>query len=122
MYENHAHLITPKLYEFHSYVFFIYFICILYSHNSVQARNLDNVFEWDDMSIRGLLFQWASTIKIQLSVMTKYKGGLIIISLKINLHGEEYSIQLYNKVCQWLATGRWFSPGTPVSSSNKTDH
>jgi hypothetical protein len=26
-----------------------------------------------------------------------------------------------DKVCQWLATGRWFSPGTPVSSTNKTD-
>jgi hypothetical protein len=26
-----------------------------------------------------------------------------------------------NKVCHWLATGRWFSPGTPVSSINKTD-
>jgi hypothetical protein len=27
------------------------------------ARNQDNVSEWGDMSIRGLLFQWASTIK-----------------------------------------------------------
>jgi len=26
-----------------------------------------------------------------------------------------------NKVCQWLATGRWFSPDPPVSSTNKTD-
>ena len=26
-----------------------------------------------------------------------------------------------DKVCQWLATGRWFSLGTLVSSSNKTD-
>ena len=25
------------------------------------------------------------------------------------------------KVCQLLAAGRWFSPGTPVSSINKTD-
>jgi hypothetical protein len=25
------------------------------------------------------------------------------------------------KVCQWLATGRWFSPGTPVSSTKRTD-
>ena len=25
------------------------------------------------------------------------------------------------KVCQLLATGRWFSPGPPVSSTNKTD-
>ena len=28
---------------------------------------------------------------------------------------------LYNKVCQWLATGWWFSLGHPVSSINKTD-
>jgi hypothetical protein len=29
---------------------------------------------------------------------------------------------LWDKVFQWLATGRWFSPGTPISSNNKTDH
>jgi hypothetical protein len=28
---------------------------------------------------------------------------------------------LCDKVCQWLATGRWFSPVTQVSSTNKTD-
>ena len=28
---------------------------------------------------------------------------------------------LCDKVCQWLATGRWFFPGPPVSSTNKTD-
>jgi hypothetical protein len=28
---------------------------------------------------------------------------------------------LCNKVCQWLATGRWFSPIIPVSNTNKTD-
>jgi hypothetical protein len=28
---------------------------------------------------------------------------------------------LYDKVCQWHAAGRWFSPDTPVSSTNKTD-
>ena len=28
---------------------------------------------------------------------------------------------LYDNVCQWLATGHWFSPGTPVSCTNKTD-
>jgi hypothetical protein len=27
------------------------------------TRNQDNVSEWDDMSIRRLLFQWANTIK-----------------------------------------------------------
>jgi hypothetical protein len=33
------------------------------------ARNQDNVSTWGDMSIRRLLFQWPSTIKIQLSVL-----------------------------------------------------
>ena len=28
---------------------------------------------------------------------------------------------LCDKVCQWLATGWWFSQGTPVPSSNKTE-
>jgi hypothetical protein len=28
---------------------------------------------------------------------------------------------LCDKVCKWLTAGRWFSPGTPVSSTNKTD-
>jgi hypothetical protein len=29
---------------------------------------------------------------------------------------------LCDQVCQWLATGRWFSLGPPVSSTNKSDH
>jgi hypothetical protein len=29
---------------------------------------------------------------------------------------------LCDKVCQWLATCQWFSLGTTVSSTNKTDH
>ena len=37
-----------------------------------------------------------------------------------SLQGVLYTT-LCDKVCQWLATGRWFSPGTPVSSTNKTD-
>ena len=29
---------------------------------------------------------------------------------------------LCDRVCRWLPTDRWFSPGPPVSSTNKTDH
>jgi len=45
------------------------------SFQSYQANEkkekcyLDNLSEWGYMSIRGLLFQWASTINIQLSVL-----------------------------------------------------
>ena len=28
---------------------------------------------------------------------------------------------LYDNVRQWYAAGRWISPGTPVSTTNKTD-
>ena len=28
---------------------------------------------------------------------------------------------LCDKICQWMVSGRWFSPGNPVSSTNKTD-
>jgi hypothetical protein len=31
-------------------------------------------------------------------------------------------ITFCDKFCQWLATGRWFSLGTPISSTNKTDN
>ena len=33
------------------------------------TRNQNNVSEWSEISIRGLLFQCASTVKIQLSVL-----------------------------------------------------
>jgi hypothetical protein len=29
---------------------------------------------------------------------------------------------LCDKVCQWLVTGQWFSPGPPISSTNNIDH
>ena len=41
------------------------------------ARNQDNVSEWSDMSTHGLLFQWASTITVQLS--TTYGKIMLII-------------------------------------------
>ena len=43
-------------------------------------------------------------------VISNYKHQLCVLDTTLS-----------DKVCQWLATGRWFSPSTPVSSSNKTD-
>jgi hypothetical protein len=42
----------------------------------------------------------------------------------VYLHGRIWGLNystLCDKVYQWLATSRWFSPGPPVSSTNKTD-
>jgi hypothetical protein len=43
------------------------------------------------MSTRGLLFQWASALKIHLLVLVYDKADLIIISLKINMFSPWYS-------------------------------
>jgi len=32
-----------------------------------------------------------------------------------------YNIMWSSLICQWFAAGLWFSPGTPVSSTNKAD-
>jgi hypothetical protein len=40
--------------------------------------------------------------------------------VRITLRRDELDKTLCNKVCQWLVAGRWFSPGTPVPSTNKT--
>jgi hypothetical protein len=42
--------------------------------------------------------------------------------VQIPLRGGVLDTTLCDKVCQWLATGQWFSPCTLVSSTTKTDH
>ena len=51
---------------------------------NLLARNEDNVSYWIDKFLRGLLFQWASTMKVQLSVLVEYKANVFIILLEIN--------------------------------------
>ena len=41
--------------------------------------------------------------------------------IRIPLRRGVLDTTLCDKVCQWLAVGRLFSPGTSVSSTNKTD-
>ena len=43
--------------------------------NDWLARNQNNVSESGDMSIRALLFQWASTIQIQLKCVDLEQSG-----------------------------------------------
>jgi hypothetical protein len=59
-------------------------------------RNQNNVSEWSDMFIRGLLFQLASTITIQLSVLVQNKVDFIIISLKLTCSCHDIVEKLLN--------------------------
>ena len=49
----------------------------------------------------------------------KYNYSQIIFCL-VPFFDKHTDTTLYDKVCQWLATGRWFFLGTPVCSTNKT--
>jgi hypothetical protein len=56
-----------------------------------------------------------------LSLLYNHLKSLVSIFMewkKRYIHGTT----LCDKVCHWLATCRWFSRGTLVSSTNKTDH
>jgi len=41
--------------------------------------------------------------------------------VRIPLRRGVFNATFCDKVCQWLAAGQWFSLGTPVFSTNKTD-
>jgi hypothetical protein len=45
----------------------------------------------------------------------------IIFYIRIQIRRGVLDTTICDKVCQSLASGRWFSPDTPVSSTNKTD-
>jgi len=60
------------------------FYCFSAKHVAFRRKSKDwltwnqnNMSKWNNMSTRGQLFQWASTIKIQLNVL--YKAYIIII-------------------------------------------
>jgi hypothetical protein len=40
---------------------------------------------------------------------------------RIPLRRDVLDTTICDRVCQWLATGRWFFPGSPVFSTNKSD-
>ena len=45
----------------------------------------------------------------------------LTLFVRIPFRRDIFDTTLWDKVCHWLAVGRWFSPGTSVSSTNKTD-
>ena len=45
----------------------------------------------------------------------------LMMSVRISIRTRCTTLHVCDKVCQWLATGRWFSPGPPVSSTNESD-
>ena len=53
--------------------------------------------------------------------MTVFVCSIVLLYLWVRISPRARCTTLCNKVCQWLTADRWFSPGAPVSFTNKTD-
>ena len=74
------------------------------------------VFDWKASWAMQILFRQISSVV--LTWVTRWEIQAQIVSSNPALSRSTRS--LCDKVYQWLATSQWFSPGTPVSSTNKT--
>ena len=80
--------------------------------------------------------KWTSIVKCHMNVRGRrgrdrmvvgFIASMQLVYITINVvssnpaHARYTRYNICDKGCQWLAAGRWFSLGTPVSSTNKTD-
>ena len=63
------------------------------------------------------IWTWNESLKIYNCLCNQCLSPLMRVWILIRAR----CTTLCDKVCQWLATGWWFSPGPPVSSTNKTE-
>jgi hypothetical protein len=94
--------------------------CMLHSSTIFPNRRNSKNKSWPFNLNPQLPFRVSLYVLHPFPVLTVY--GLVPgnIVLECNIH-VRLSSTLCDKVCQWLATGQGFSPGTPVSSTIKTD-
>ena len=93
-------------------------ICSLCNHFiTKQGRKLTNIKGPGWPSGLGSSFKLTSTDHCNLSPMRReFAPGFVPYK-----NGLRLTRTARDKVCQLHAQGRWFSPGTPASSTSKTD-
>jgi hypothetical protein len=74
---------------------------------------------WVMIIIEGpiIIVKYRTTIKAY-NYLCNQCLSLLMLWVRISMRAKWPT--LYDKVCQWLTTGRWFSSGPPVSSTNKS--
>ena len=93
----------------------------------ISSCNCDDFYWTIQSNIRLLINPLLINYRIELNIRFAISSVLINNSVKLNIRLAISSFRisicttLSDEICQWLATGRWFSPSTQVSSTNKTD-
>ena len=91
--------------------------CTVYVYVSIALwRHACNLF-------KRLLWSWSYGSWIYNYLCNQCQSPLTLwIRIPLIARCTVLNTTLCDQVCQWLATGQWFfSPGIPVSSTNKTD-
>ena len=60
-------------------------------------------------------------VSILIFCYTKYEQSPLTLWVRSGSWRGVLDTILCDKFCQWLVTGRWFSPDTPVFCTNKTE-
>ena len=81
--------------------------------SSLLFRNYSN-------TILGPSWSWSYGSRIY-NYLCNHSLSPLTLRVRTPLKRGVFDSTLGDKVYQWLPTGRWFSPGTPVSSTNKTE-
>jgi hypothetical protein len=89
----------------------------------------DKVCQWLKIDVvlkalHAIVIRWFSLNEASLGLfkfISNYLHYFEKINIFFNIICDSKINFLSDKVCQWLAIGRWFSPVTLVSSTNKTD-
>ena len=88
--------------------------------NYEMSSKIKLVQSWLWSTIESYMFRgWSVAIVRLLDLQLPVQSVPITTKVVSSNHAHA---TLCEKVCQWLATGRWFSVGTLVSSTDKTDH
>jgi hypothetical protein len=114
-----------SLLVFSSFVFMLGTFYFMFGGHSIKLSNVhimfnSYVFMTDDFYILKTGASWSYGSWIYNCLCNQCLSPLLLW-IRIPFMGKSTWYNIYDKVCQWLTAGRWFSHRTPVSSINKTD-
>ena len=99
----------------------LYEKCDLLNKDRIWSLSFSSFLSFVDKSFQSL-WSWSYGSWIYNYMCNQCLSQLTLLVQILLRWGVLETTLICDKVCQWLAAGRWFSSDTLVSSTNKTDH
>jgi len=80
----------------------------------IELKRFNNQYNDSQYSFWSCIFLWRSYLLVCNQCLSP-----LALWVRTPLRWGVFFTTLCDKVCEWLSAGRWFSPGTPASSTNK---